>query len=105
MHNYKGEEDFSKYRDNEIDLNNSDDTTLMMTYSGYSIVDFRDGVFKEIPHIRLKVTTTGAMPDFSGDVNGLIKLFIGFKHSENISDMECEVGVNDVKISNSNMAK
>jgi hypothetical protein len=77
-----------------------------MTYSGHSIVDFRDAVFKAVPHMRLKVTTTrGANPDYSGDVNGLIKFFIGFKHSEIISDMECEVGVNDVKISNSNMVK
>jgi hypothetical protein len=63
MHNYKPKEDFCKQRDNGIDLNNSDDTTLMMTCSGYSIADFRDGVFKPIPHIMLKVTTTtGVIP-------------------------------------------
>jgi hypothetical protein len=54
MHNYKSKEDFCKQRENGIDLNNQDDTTLMMTYSRFRIVDFGDDVFKAIPRIRLK---------------------------------------------------
>jgi hypothetical protein len=99
LHDYQSKEDFCHSRDKLIDMNNSDDTHLDMTYKGYDIVDFRDGKFRVIVHQSLKLRKTdGGFPDFTGDMMRLIKFVIGWKHGEVISDMECEIANYDTKL-------